>query len=1042
MYFIEQKLEQRIDALKNYIYRDKLEASCMETIPDTSGVPAPGLPGSYEGWERTDPGTEWTGRDKYLWLHTTLRIPADWSAKKIFGIFDFGSTGGGNNSGFEALLYLDGKPYHGVDGNHREILLPDDSAGKEIDLLFRLWSGLEGHGHRPLREQKMRLPYAAWQDEETKDLYYNGRAVLETIHVLDENDPVRYELRNLLNHCYLLIDWTYPGEEEFYQSVKEADAALKEALAGMEKKNGVTVYGIGHTHIDVAWLWRLRHTREKAARSFSTVLRLMEEYPEYVFLQTQPQLYEYVKKDFPDIYEKIRERVKEGRWEIDGAMWLEADCNLISGESFVRQILLGKKFVREEFGKEMEYLWLPDVFGYSAAMPQILARSGIKTFMTTKISWNQYNRMPYDTFWWQGIDGSRILTHFITAPDADADLGPWFYTYSGQMKPYVMKGIWDNYKQKDLNQDLLIAFGYGDGGGGPNREMLEMRRAMDQVPGLPTVKIESAGEYFRKLQQTLCEAENPVPEWRGELYLELCRGTYTSQAWNKKMNRRMEFFYRETEWIMALNWLNGADTRQDQENLNEGFKILLRNQFHDIIPGSSIHEVYEDSRIEYAEAQSLAAKIRHKYLADILEASENTYTVINNAGFARGGLVLVPEERPGSFYDKNGSKIESQDTDGGKLVSISGISPMGFYELYFRKEEAGEEPSPFEVFEGGIETPFYRIRLNENGQLTEIYDKENCRKVLKEGERGNVFQIFEDEPLNFDAWNIDLFYQEKYHEVSELVTREVTELGNLRAVIHMEWVWKKSRILQNMILYAHKRRIDFETTVDFHGHHQLLKTAFPVNVFSDYATYDIQYGNIRRNTCWNTSWDMAKFEVCAHRFADLSEYGYGVSLMNDSKYGYDIKDHTMRLSLIKTATDPDPEQDQGLHTFTYSLLPHRGSFVEGNTVEEAFDLNQPLTLETGCLQNGNASPSISLNGTRADLDAVKVSEDGSSLVIRFHEYAGGRGRVTLGTSFACGSWCESDLMENPVEDWKETQPVEVELAPYEIKTLLIRKQER
>lgn len=359
----------------------------------------------------------------------------------------------------------------------------------------------------------------------------------------------------------------------------------------MEKHSPVNVYCVGHTHIDMAWLWRLKYTHEKASRSFSTVLRMMEMFPEYIFLQTQPQIYEYIKEDFPEIFEEIRKRVKEGRWEADGGMWVEADCNLTSGESLTRQLLIGSRFLKEEFGKDVEYLWLPDVFGYSWALPQILKKSGIDVFMTTKISWNQFNRMPHDTFHWKGMDGTEVLTHFITTPESWNGPDSWFYTYNGLLTAKTVKGVWEAYSEKAMNKDLLISYGYGDGGGGVNRDLLEARRRIDKIPGLPNLKTSTAGDYFRKLKENVENTDQYVNTWDGELYLEYHRGTYTSQAYNKRMNRKMELLYRRAEWMTAMAAMGaGSLSLAAQEKLTKGWKMILTNQFHDIIPGSSIHE--------------------------------------------------------------------------------------------------------------------------------------------------------------------------------------------------------------------------------------------------------------------------------------------------------------------------------------------------------------------------------------------------------------------------------------------------------------------
>ncbi|MCI9059308.1 MAG: alpha-mannosidase, partial [Lachnospiraceae bacterium] len=414
MFLTDRKLERRIQELEPYRYRDIIPMKYFDAAEDHQGVVNPQFPafpgsGSASGkeWETIETGDTWKGRDRYLWLHKELIIPDEWKEKKIVGIFDFGNTGAGNNSGFESMLYVNGSMYQGVDVNHKEVFLDSSLCGTSVNLMFRLWSGLEGGGAPKEQEHKIARADLAWLDEKADDFHYLASMVWQTIQILEEGNPVQHELRKALDSACHCIDWSSPGSELFYESLHQADDCLNESIDGMDKNSLINVYCVGHTHIDVAWLWRLKHTREKCSRSFSTVFRLMELYPEYIFLQTQPQLYEYMKQEFPDIYENIQKKVKEGRWEVDGGMWVEADCNLTSGESLTRQILIGSKFIKDEFGREVEYLWLPDVFGYSWALPQILKKAGIHTFMTTKISWNQYNRMPHDTFWWKGIDGSN-----------------------------------------------------------------------------------------------------------------------------------------------------------------------------------------------------------------------------------------------------------------------------------------------------------------------------------------------------------------------------------------------------------------------------------------------------------------------------------------------------------------------------------------------------------------------------------------------------------------------------------------------------------
>ena len=1037
MFLTDRKLERRIEELEAYRYRDRFSLECLQVMEDIQGKVNPVLPENFDGWKEMRVGDRWEGRDAYLWLRKKIKVPDAWKGKRITGIFDFGKTGAGNNSGFESMLYVDGEMYQAVDGHHKEVFFDKEFCGKELNLIFRLWSGLEGGGKPKVQEHRISYADLAWLDEKVDDLYYLSSMVWQTIQELKNTDPIQHDLRGALNRAFLCIDWSEPGSDIFYESIHKADGLLNETIDGMDKKSAVTVFCVGHTHIDVAWLWRLKHTREKASRSFTTALRLMEEYPEYVFLQTQPQLYEFMKEEFPSIYQKIKERVKEGRWEADGAMWVEADCNLTSGESLTRQILIGSRFFKEEFGKEPEYLWLPDVFGYSWALPQILKKSGIDTFMTTKISWNQYNRMPHDTFIWKGIDGSEILAHFITTPEPWQKPGSWFYTYNGYILPKTVNGSWNAYSEKAMNKKLLISYGYGDGGGGVNRDMLENRRRLDKIPGMPFVKTSTASEYFKELKETVKNTEEYVNVWDGELYLEYHRGTYTSHAHNKRMNRKMELLYRRTEWLTVMSALAQKNLEQaKQEELTKGWMHILTNQFHDIIPGSSIREVYEDSAKDYRYIESVARGVESDAFRHIIEEKDGYYTVWNASGWSQNGIVAIQSAQDGSYYDTEGKKLKAQREGTITYVEVKDVPPMGNRRIAFEAGTGREEAEDFTVCGRSVETPFYRIAFNEYGQIVDLYDKEYEREILASGARANVFQLFEDKPLDNDAWDIDIFYQEKMREVTELTKFEIIECGALQLKIHMEWKFMHSSIAQDLILYSTSRRIDFYTHVDFHEQHQLLKAAFPIDVRTTYGTYDVQYGNVRRPNHWNTSWDQAKFESVAHRWADLSERNYGVSLLNDCKYGHDIKENVMRITLIKSATHPDYLQDQGMHEFTYALLPHGGDFVDAKTVQEAVMLNDPLYVSNGVCTVSYES-FLSFDNDQIELDAVKKSEDGKYIVVRFHDFAGSSQKVTVTPGFTWRSWREGDLRERAIEEAHLDGKITLSLHAYEIKTILI-----
>ncbi|MDO4339747.1 MAG: alpha-mannosidase [Eubacteriales bacterium] len=1039
MFLTDRKLDRRIEEAQGYRYRDIRNIGEFAVCEDTQGVVNPAVPTDFRNWGTIRQGDRWSGRDRYLWIHKEIHIPEEWKGRRAVGIFDFGNTGAGNNSGFEAMCYINEKPFQGVDANHKEVFFPEELYGTSFRLTFRLWSGLEGGGVPTTQEHCIVRADLAWLDEEADDFYYLASMVWQTVNELDDFDPVQHDLRKALDRACHCIDWSYPGSDAFYESLHQADVLLNEAIDRMDKNSPVNVYCVGHTHIDVAWLWRLRHTREKCSRSFSTVLRLMEQYPEYIFLQTQPRLYEYMKEEFPEIYEKIKERAAEGRWEVDGGMWVEADCNLTSGESLTRQILLGSKFIKDEFGRDVEYLWLPDVFGYSWALPQILKKSGIHTFMTTKISWNQYNRMPHDTFKWKGIDGSEVLTHFITTPEPWSQPGSWFYTYNGNLIPKTVKGVWNAYSEKQTNKNLLISFGYGDGGGGVNRDMLENRRRIDKIPGLPNLKTSTASEYFRGLHETIENTDQYVHTWDGELYLEYHRGTYTSHGYNKRMNRKMELLYRKTEWLTVMKAIEqGSLEYAKQEELTKGWKHILTNQFHDIIPGSSIHEVYEDSKKDYEYIVSVAQKVQQDALAYVLQEKKDTYTVFNASGWKRNGIVAVSNERAGVYRDEKGRELTVQPAGPVTYVEVRDVPAMGAATIVFEEKNTEEAETSFHIRGRDIETPYYSISLNGCGQITRLYDKAFEREVIPKGQRANVFQMFEDKPLDYDAWDIDIFYQEKMHEITELTKFEVTECGALQMKIHMEWSYMNSSIIQDMVLYSNNRRIDFKTTVDYHEKHQLMKVAFPADIRSTYGTYDIQYGNVRRPNHWNTSWEQARFESVAHRWADLSERNYGVSVLNDCKYGHDIKDNVIRITLLKAAVHPDHLQDQGIHEFTYALLPHGGDFVEGCVVQEAYDLNDPMEAAEGASVLGYES-FVSFDNSQVEVDAVKKSEDGKYIVLRFHEFAGSAQKVTVKPGFAYKAWMECDLRERPIGESSQEKEIILPLHAYEIKTVLIER---
>lgn len=1047
MYFTVNKGQRYINDLRRYLFEETIKIESFKHLSHDN-------PDAYKvdfddsSWDDFAVGDYWGGRDQIHWFRTDVHIPENWINDKVALFIVPGSGQEGGLAGSETLAYIDGVPVQGLDTNHHQIhILPKWKKKGRIKVALKAFSGLQRERRWFKAASLVRINEAA------EDFYFRALAILETIKVLPEGDFDRETLTRFLNDAINAVDFRKPGSPVFYESIAEANEALKQRLAEYKPagENKPIITAVGHSHIDVAWLWRLKHTREKSSRTFSTVNHLMREYPEYQFIQSQPQLYDYIKNDYPEIYEEIKANVAAGKWEVTGGMWVEADCNVPSGESLVRQFLLGTRFMKEEFGVDCSILWLPDVFGYSWALPQIIIKSGLKYFMTTKISWSQYNRPTYDTFMWRGLDGTEVLTHFITTTEART---PQFYTYNGMLNPASAQRSWEHYQQKDINNELLLAYGWGDGGGGPTKEMIEMGKRMQELPGIPEIRFGKAEPYFKRLEDRV--ADNPkLPVVDGELYLEYHRGTYTSQAKIKKNNRRSEILLHDVELFnsLALRCVEGHQYPQDE--INENWKILLRNQFHDILPGSSITEVYEDSEEEFAELFQSGEKHLDNALYSIasqIGLDGEKLVVFNSLPWERSGIVALPwnEESAGKgFYTENGTRLLSKvvEYDGSKRVEIQvpNIPGLGYKTFIIRSDDGSQFPEiarGVQFKDGVIESKYYRITLNECGQIVSLYDKEAQREVVPKGKAANVLQAFEDRPMSFDAWDIDIYYREKEYPVNNLVKWDVLENGPDRVVLDFQWKFSDSVINQKMIVYADHRRIDFRTDVDWNEHQILLKAAFPVDVRSIKATYEIQFGNVERPTHWNTSWDYAKFETVAQKWVDLSERDYGVSLLNDCKYGHDIKDNVMRITLIKSGIDPDPYADQGHHQFTYSLLPHEGDWFHAETTQAAYELNYDLLASYVNTPAGKLPAEgrlLTVESKSTILDTVKKSEDGTDLVLRFYEFGNRRDRVSVQFPETLESVTECNLME------EDDQPVEFdengfsfELKPYEIRTFKIK----
>ena len=982
-----------------------------EPAPPAEAFAAPYTPFAVgEAW-----GPPWTT----TWFRMRGRVAPSWAARRVAAVIDI--TGGGD-TGFtgEGLVYCGQRVLQGVSPNHRVLVLGDDlRAGDDVELHVEAAANPREHtpglfGRVDADADPMyRLVCAdlAVLDVDAEQAHHDVRVLTEVLAALPQDDPRAAQILMALNDACNAHDPRAPRT-----SVAAVRACVAPVLAVPAAPSAHRITAVGHAHIDSAWLWPARETRRKCARSFSTVLRLMERYPDLHFACSQAAQYAWIKADHPELYGRIREAVAAGRWEPVGSMWVEADCNLAGGESLVRQLLLGKRFYMEEFGVETHDAWLPDVFGYAANLPQLFRKAGIDFFLTQKLSWNQFNRMPHTTFWWQGIDGTRVLTHF---PPAD--------TYNGSFEADEVIASARRHREHGRSDRSLYLFGWGDGGGGPTPEMLESAQRLRDLEGAPRVELGTV----RSFSQAVAAESRDLATWVGELYLETHRGTYTTQARTKLGNRLGEVLLRDAELLSVVCGRTDPATR---DALQSAWRTLLFNQFHDIIPGSSIPWVYEVAEAEYAALQTSVGALRDAGMSAIADAVDTSgmeapLVCVNTSPVARRTVVEVPG-------------------DATRLMHVD-LTALGYRVYDLAAQPTGDDPPPAPASAQGdvLENDLLRVHFDAGGLISSIYDKEHAREVVAPDARANVFQLHDDDPLVYDAWDVDVFDRETVSDVAGLEESVVELRGPLRAQLRQTRRFGSSMIVQRISLDAGSRMLRFATEVDWQESKRLLKVAFPVDVQAPEAAFEVQFGHVTRPTHRNTSWDVARFEVCGRRWADLSDGRYGVALLNDCKHGYDILGNVMRLSLLRAPSYPDPNADRGHHRFTYALLPHAGGPTGGGVIEAAYDLNNPVLLATTGVHGGAAPEQrsfFSVDAPGVFVEAVKVAEDGDEVVVRLYEGFGGRCTARLRCCSPLRSAQLTDLLEREVEELPLTDDgaILLEFGPFEVHTVKLRCEAR
>ena len=1040
------RLKQRIDELRESIVRDREEITGWKMrVGDVDDGAHPALDDS--NWSSLE---AWQDTEAPSWFRARVVVPDRFEGGPVSLSL---KVGGYLHSLFnaEALAYIDGRLAQGLDAYHHDLPLAEKArAGREyVVALYVFWKpDFDKTDWQPtsVNPHPNLHPGTEIQliDRVVEAFYWDAAAAYEAAMSLDEDSPEKARILTALDRAIVMVDFRAPGTAAFYESAARAAQRLQSDLYDAPARAArSTAIVVGQTHIDLAWFWPLDVNRFKIGRSVATVLDLMDRYPELTFMQNQAKVYDYCRQDYPELYEGIRRRVAEGRWEVNGGMWTEPDCNMPSGESLVRQLTFGLRYFERELGSPGEALIIMDAFGYTWALPQLMHRCGLKYFLTNKMSWSQYNRLPYDSFVWRGIDGSDVLVHQLTAKPPGRE--GWTTTCNAVLDAEMLAGAWSMYQQKDQSDRVLFTYGYGDGGGGPTTQMLETARRLQKLGAPLSIEHGAVQGYFEDLERRLDDGRPHV--WANELYLELHRGTYTSKGIIKRGNRKGEVALHDAELYAAMAFTL-ACSAYPRRTLYEAWDLLLVNQQHDILPGSITRQPELDAVRDYARLQALAARVIEgavRSIAEGVDTNRDVLVVFNPLSWRRGGVVEADAAGlPHNLHlvDTNGRTAPHQHIQDGLLIQIAGAPSCGYTTLVI---EAGvqEHESSITVSDTAMENRFFRFDIDGQGRITSLYDKRARRQVLAPGSPGNVLQLFEDRPLNYDAWDIDRYFDDKVWEVEGVDSIEVAETGPVRGTVEIRRRFSQSTMVQRIRVYDSIPRIDFDTEIDWRESHTLLKAAFPVNVNNTRATYEIQFGAIERPTHRSSSWEQAQFEVCAQKWADLSEGDYGVSLLNDCKYGYDVAGGTMRLSLLRSPTKPDPHTDQGRHVFTYSLYPHAGDWRNGST-QAGYELNYPMKVVRTGAHSGRLPQEMSLvSSDRGGLfiDTVKLAEDSDRLVVRCFEGHNTRGPAKLHFGVPISAAREVNLLEDDEGPASlDGGSLAFDTTPYQVRTFALETQ--
>ena len=953
-------------------------------------------------------GTPWGAKWEYGWFKCDLTLPEITAGRRIVLYMNPASKPSEDG---ECLVWANGRVVGSYGWARQEITLTRNGIpGEHFSILVEAYAGhgplVMGGGPTRYGQESVPEPgktqvvvgesnYGIWR-EQAYQLALDFTTLFELRNRLDPASLRVSEIDQGLKDVTLLIDLELP-EPEMLETINLGRDRLRPLLACVNGTTAPTFFAFGHAHIDVAWLWPLAESQRKIARTVINQLSLMEEYPDYRFLQSQPQLYLMLKNHYPELYERFKQALLSGKVIADGAMWVEADTNITGGESLIRQILFAKQFFKQEFSKDMEVMWLPDVFGYSGALPQIMLNCGCTSFATQKIAWIYHggDPFPYNTFLWEGIDGSTIPTHIFT-------------DYNSQTRPGNILDRWESRFQKDGIRSMLLAFGWGDGGGGPTRDHLEFLSRARDLEGLPRVKLASPNEFFSDLQRQGLPKERYV----GELYFQAHRGTYTSQAKIKQANRKSEFALREAElWGTIAHTMNGFPFLPN--DLKPAWHKLLLNQFHDILPGSSIHRVNEEAVTAFSQVITEATDTTKSAIKTITKSkAADSITVFNSLSWDRDALIELPQGVVQVTVPACGWTTVKINDSQGKSSSKHGNS--------------------VKVTETSLENDLIHASFNHRGELISLVDKQTRIDMMAGA--GNRFCLYKDIPARFDAWDIDSMTESLLMSTEEPAQLEIIQLTDLIGKIKLTRRIHQSTLTQLISLRKNSRRIEFETTIDWQESHKLLKVAFPVNIHANEAIHEIQFGHIRRPNHRSRPFDADRFEVCNHKWTALVEENRGVAILNDCKYGINVLDNSMNLTLLKSALAPDPVADKGIQTFTYAIYYWNGSFGDSDVIREGYEMNCPIQVHSGAA--GKASV-FGIDAKNIILETIKLAEDGSNdIIVRLYEAKRNLTHCVLSTTLPVIKATETDMLERYKSELSVSNKlIDLDFRPFEVKTL-------